>query len=306
MAFDPTTGIVYVRKTGSWQQQGVFDGSAALIDAATAPGSGVAMRDSGTIIGVAGPPIASRQVAVYGASNGRTYIYGLNGTGCIDLLNSTTVAVRLGEVASATYGVGTVSNTRFHLRTNNTTRVSIDNAAAEVGIGVTEQANVRLGVQCGTGSDIAHVGGPIFASTTAVGTDADTAEKDLISKTVAANTMVVANQGLKITAWGQTGPNADNKTIRLYFGATVIAIAGPFGYNNADWMIEAYVYRTGAATQDCVGKIDLHNTAPTVTVVTAAETLSGTVVVKVTGQNGVATLNDVICDGMKVSYISRT
>jgi hypothetical protein len=310
LAFDPATGLMYLRSTGAWGAVGgggLFDSEAVLIDdVAPVPGSGVAMRDSGTIIGVAGPPIASRQLAIYGASNGRTYVYGLNGTGCIDLLNSTTVAVRLGEVASATYGVGTVSNTRFHLRTNNTTRVSVDNAAPEVGVGVTEQANVALGLICGTGSDVAHAGGPIFMSTTTVGTDADTVEKDLQSKTVAANTMVATNQGLYIIAWGRFAATATTKHIRLYYGSTVIYDNGVTTYNNLNWMLEGWVYRTGAATQKALGKGLVVSESPGLQITSPTETLSGTVAVRVTGQNGTGNLNDILCDGMRVDYISRT
>ena len=141
-------------------------------------------------------------------------------------------------------------------------------------------------------------------NTTAVGTDADTVEKDLITYSLPANRLGVNGQAIRITAWGSAAVNGNTKTIRLDFGATTLRAIGPSAINGLDWRIDGLVVRTGAATQDAMATESLDVSAQDTTITTPVETLSGAVVVKITGENGTAAANDIICKGMLVEFIN--
>lgn len=134
-----------------------------------------------------------------------------------------------------------------------------------------------------------------------VGTDADMLEKVLKTYSLPANYLVTTGDKIIVKAYFTTAANANGKTIRLYFGATVIdTYVGNF--NAASFWVEFEVIRTGAATEFC--KASLVSDATTALVDagfnTAAESLAGTVVVKVSGQNAVAAANDIVCKQMDV------
>lgn len=142
---------------------------------------------------------------------------------------------------------------------------------------------------------------------TAVGTDADTNVKTLMSYPLPANTLIRDGQGVLIKAWGTTGANANDKTVVLFFGSTLVKALGPIAINNRAWRFEAEVYRTGVGAQDAVGMGGYH-TAPTVSILHAepSEDETGAIVIKTTGENGTANANDVVCEGMSVSLINAS
>lgn len=167
--------------------------------------------------------------------------------------------------------------------------MEIIRSSGDVGIGVTP--TTKLGVQAGTSSNDAAVGGVLYVSTSAVG-NVGTGDDTLHSYSLPANTLATNNQSISIKAFGTVG---SGKTIRVKFGATTItelttAVGG-------DWRIDAVVFRTGAATQKCFASIycgssgtyDGHNNY-----VTAAATLSGVVTVAITGEG--SSNNDVVCE----------
>ncbi len=169
-----------------------------------------------------------------------------------------------------------------------------------VGIGGTPTS--RLSVQMGTSTALAQFVGVANVNTTAVGTDANTTEKDLLTYSLPADSLSADGKLVRITAWG-TVTSASSKTVRLKFGATVIReIATSSG--GLDWRIDGVVIRTGATTQDAMATGSLDTIAPDTTLSTPAETLSGAVVIKVTGQNGTATANDIVAEGMLVEFLN--
>jgi hypothetical protein len=147
----------------------------------------------------------------------------------------------------------------------------------------------------------------------AVGTPASTVESTLFSYTLPANALDTNGQYLMIEAWGQWALNTHGKTSRLKFGATVIDIAEwDSGSNPATirgWWLRAKVIRLGATSQQADGwsvyptstgvinGISVPRTLP-------AATLSGPVVIAVTGENDVATANDIVGFGLQVLYCS--
>lgn len=147
---------------------------------------------------------------------------------------------------------------------------------------------------------------------TGVGTDANTSEKTLMTYTLPAATMANNSDRVRLTAYLTYAANVNQKTVRLYFGASVgLAVVPADNVSLIQGTITVEVNRTAAATQDLETSSSLvksnfiaTNFGPVKT--TGAETLSGTIIIKVTGQNTVATVNDIICERMTVEYFKKS
>lgn len=150
-------------------------------------------------------------------------------------------------------------------------------------------SNIAVGAGTQTGSPVLS----IFTSTTAA-SNVGTAETDLITYAMPANTLSADGKGLRIRAWGTLANDANTKTVRVYFGASVVeTYAGTNG--NTGWYSDSTVLRTGATAQISVGWQTQNVVSGGIRGLTTAsptETLSGAVTIKVTGQSGAAS-NDV-------------
>lgn len=140
-------------------------------------------------------------------------------------------------------------------------------------------------------------------SAAGAGNTADTNEDVLFTYSLPANTLVNTGKGLRITAWGKTAANADNKTMKLYFGSEVITTPTA-ATNNKGWWLELDVFRTGASTQQVFGLGQVDTTAVTVYSAAGAETETAAITIKVTGTAGTANANDILCFGMVVETIN--
>lgn len=134
--------------------------------------------------------------------------------------------------------------------------------------------------------------GTLLASVdTAQRANGTTIETTLSSFSLTASTLGSNPKGIKVSAGGTYAANANTKTLKFYFGATSVTLYTG-AQNGGSWNFYAYVIRTGAATQKIVGLYSGVAAAGTVvnTTVstTAAETLSGAITVKTTGQSGTA------------------
>lgn len=128
---------------------------------------------------------------------------------------------------------------------------------------------------------------------TSTGNGADTTEDTLATYSLPANTLGTTMRGLKIRAWGTCAANADNKTMKLYFGSEVIAT--PTAATNAkNWWLEMEVYHSGANAQVVVGRGIVDTTSVTPLVTTGTESESAAIVIKVTGQAGTGNANDIV------------
>lgn len=108
------------------------------------------------------------------------------------------------------------------------------------------------------------------------------------------------------TAWGEAigsiASNANQKRLKVYFGATALADTGATGLATSTaytWVAKWRVWRTGAATQDGYAVVQFFTSAGVLAltfggVVSPTETLSGAVTIKVTGETGAASNNDVV------------
>lgn len=138
---------------------------------------------------------------------------------------------------------------------------------------------------------------------TQTGTTAVTTEETLYSGTLSGGTLSTDCDFIEIYACGTTGANANNKTIKLKFGATVFD-SGANALNADNWEFRATVLRTGATTQKMSG----HFIAGDATshfgqfnyYDTPAETLANDITIAITGQNGTASANDIVLEMITV------
>lgn len=158
-------------------------------------------------------------------------------------------------------------------------------------------------IGAGLGGSTVSASGVLSVNTTSTGNGADTSEDTLLSYSLPAKTLSAAPKGLKIRAWGNTAANADNKTMKLYFGSEVIATATA-ATNAKGWYLELEVYKTAANAQVVFGKgqVDTTNVTPLIT--TGAETDTAAITIKVTGQAGTGNANDIVAKGLIVEMLN--
>jgi hypothetical protein len=146
----------------------------------------------------------------------------------------------------------------------------------------------------------------LFTSTAAV-SNTSTTETDLISYSMPASTLAANGQKLRITCWLTTAANTNNKTVKLYFGGTLVAFSAATALNAGTFRLNAEIVRTSATAQVSVGDMTASSSgAGFVSALglngTPAETLSGAVTIKVTGQSG-TTSSDVTTTAMFIELI---
>jgi hypothetical protein len=112
-------------------------------------------------------------------------------------------------------------------------------------------------------------------------------ETDLITYSVPGGTLAGDGQSLSVLAWGTITSNSALKTIKFKWGGTVLT---PFNATTAsigDWWISAVIVRLGATSQHVIQSGGGNGGASGVggDFATAAETLSGSVTLKLTGQS---------------------
>jgi hypothetical protein len=152
----------------------------------------------------------------------------------------------------------------------------------------------------GTGTATALVGGTLSTAITSTATTG-TSEETLLSYTLPANTLAVNGRGVRITAWGTTAANANSKTFRIYFGAAAVALQGGTG-SGLPWLGSATVLRASATTQVSSGQAVYNGALSRIDAGGPTETLSGTVLIKVTGQTPTAA-GDLTNTGLLVEAI---
>lgn len=157
-----------------------------------------------------------------------------------------------------------------------------------------------------TGLAYAGVSQTQNVNTTGVGNGADVTEDDLMTFSVVGNTLANNGDSIEFECVFDCAANADNKTIKVKFGATTILTMGPVAQNGGSVIIKGRIVRTGATAQRCYAWMQNTNGAGTsatsVADTTAAETLSGAVTFKSTGQANVANANDILQQVMVVNY----
>jgi hypothetical protein len=142
-----------------------------------------------------------------------------------------------------------------------------------------------------------------------VGNGADTTDDVLFTYTMPANAFDQAGRGVAVTGYGKLAANGNNKRVKIFFGATVVADSGVVTGNAVGWQLSADVFKVGAAgsnTQTAQGQSIVGTTHGGVNVPPApTETESGAIVIKVTGASPTTgAANDVLGNFFQVNFMN--
>jgi hypothetical protein len=144
-------------------------------------------------------------------------------------------------------------------------------------------------------------------SVAGIGNGADTTDDVLFTYTLPAGALDVQGRAITITAYGKLGATANNKNVKLWFGATVVATTGVVATNTGGWQLQADVAKVGAAgsnTQIAQGQNIVAATHGGVNIPPApTEVESGPIVIKVTGASSTTgAANDVLGQFFQVNW----
>jgi len=130
-----------------------------------------------------------------------------------------------------------------------------------------------------------------------VGTDAGTTEKVLDTITFNPDDYADAvGDMIHVYALFELAQNGNGKTMKLYWGGDIIVQKfTDMVVNSVNNMVELemWITRTGDATQDIRAKMQMYNEVAS-TYSTNTKTMISNEVIEITGQNTVATANDII------------
>lgn len=135
-----------------------------------------------------------------------------------------------------------------------------------------------------------------YTTTGNVGVGEDT----LFTYTIPGGTMYTDGVAVKIRAWGKTASNANNKTLKIHFGSTVMYNSGALAANDRDWAIDATVVRVGATDQR-FSVNGVYNAGVVISCSTTTQTLASDVIIKVTGE--ATSNNDITIQGWTIELI---
>lgn len=140
------------------------------------------------------------------------------------------------------------------------------------------------------------------STSTTSGTTQNT-EYPINNVTLPANAMTANGDGVQVVAWGTTAANANAKTLKLYFGTTVVAtVTGNTG-NNVPWSVDMTVIRTGTGAQSYFGEIGVNGTY-TQFAGTCSETETATILIKTASINTAAAAASATGLGMVVENLT--
>jgi len=143
----------------------------------------------------------------------------------------------------------------------------------------------------------------LVVNTTAVG-NVGTGADDLMTYALAAGLVGTNGWGLEVVAAFALADNANNKQVKLYFGATAVITLTTSAWQNEALILRATIIRTGATAQVALGEHQIKATGgQKVEITTPAETLSGAITIKATGE---ATSNDDISQKLMIVRLVHT
>lgn len=155
---------------------------------------------------------------------------------------------------------------------------------------------------------------PLAWSFVDAGTPASVAETVLKTYTIPADMLNADGKAIKFRFFGFFAANANSKTLRVRLGpvtltGTVIVAPAAAAYNGLEWEIVGTIFRGATDAQRCASRtfIDGAPSANTVQIgrVAAANDDAAAMLLEMTGQNGTATANDIVCAGHQIEYIAQ-
>lgn len=146
--------------------------------------------------------------------------------------------------------------------------------------------------------------GVINSTYATVGTGTGTSEQVLGTYSLPANALDQVGRRLKIRATFHCAANANNKTMKLYFGASVIS-TGVLATNDKNGWLELDVVKSGASTQIVCGRGQVDTTMLTPYVnASGADADTAAIVIKFSGTDGTSSANDIIMDDFYTEYMN--
>lgn len=141
-------------------------------------------------------------------------------------------------------------------------------------------------------------------SVAGAGNGADTTEDTLFTYSLPANALANVGNGVEILAWGSVAATSATKTVKVYFGTTVVQSVAYTTTQTGNWFVDMQVFKQAASVQLAITTVDSLGATTTRTignVTNGSETDTAAITIKVTGQSSVATANLVLCNGFTVS-----
>ena len=198
-----------------------------------------------------------------------------------------TAASLSGDVTMTNAGVVTLASNSV---------VTADITDANVTTAKIADANVTLAKLGSTGK--------LASAYADAGTPASTVETTLFTTTLAASQLAADGESVRMVAYGTTAANTNNKTIKVYLGASGIAqnstTTAPNGKN---FKIVADVTRSGGTSSVEHVSIEFDGVAAEIDLSKAGTTWSNTNALAITGTNGTSSANDIIIKQVIVEYI---
>lgn len=128
-------------------------------------------------------------------------------------------------------------------------------------------------------------------------------ESTLFDYTVNVGTLAKSGSSILLFAAGSTAANANNKTLRLYFGTTEVFSTGAQAFNNADWIMKAEIVRIGSASQFAWVEFTASSTlTQSIKTTNMTRDLSANQLIKITGEGTSA--SDIYADYWKLILLA--
>ncbi len=204
-----------------------------------------------------------------------------------------------GSLDAAAIGSGTLNNARVNWASPSAIGTGTPAAGTFTTLSTTGKATVRVGTST---SGTSALGGAAF-SHFADANNTTTGETDLYTDTTVANTLGTNGDTIHARYSGTTAANANSKTIRIYFGGTLLFSTAAQTFNAFNWTFELWVVRESATIVRTHVMGIWGATAFSNSVRVTGLTLSGTNIVKITGQSGTAS-SDITAQSGTVDWFS--
>lgn len=168
-------------------------------------------------------------------------------------------------------------------------------------LSVSSTTRVQIAVSSSTGL-IGRVGGTVYDNVTS-SNNLTTVETDLSTQVIPGNFLAVNKDAIHFIYSGTIQTSINNKTLKVYFGGTTIfdsTAQNPVAAT--EFIIEGWIFRTGAATQKSIVKLNTTagNLFAFCDYATSAETLSGNVNLRLTGTGGAS--NEITFEAGKIYF----
>lgn len=145
--------------------------------------------------------------------------------------------------------------------------------------------------------------GKLYTNIASAATGAATTEQVLGTYSLPANALDIAGRRVRIHASFHMATNGNNKTLKLYFGASVIT-SGVLTDSNKNAWLTMDVVKTAASAQivTATGQHDTTMITPYLNAGTDTDTAA--IVIKATGTDGTASAGDIVLEQFYVEYLS--